>query len=170
MFSRCAALAAKKTPRRAPFVSLILLFLLAAAPSGAVLLAVVNGKLSEGINFADDLCRCVMVVGMPFGDRRSGVLRQRMAYFDDLYARGQTQCNGEQLYTNLCMRAVNQSIGRAFRNIDDYAVVILFDERYERFQHLLPDWVRRRFYAQDDWEDTLHSVEAFFDARRAKKK
>ena len=38
----------------------------AATPKGVLLLAVNKGKLSEGIDFADDLCRAVFLVGVPF--------------------------------------------------------------------------------------------------------
>ena len=33
---------------------------------GAALFAVCRGKASEGIDFADDMCRAVVVVGLPF--------------------------------------------------------------------------------------------------------
>lgn len=47
---------------------------------GAALLAVLGGKLSEGINFSDRLGRCVAVVGLPFPDARSAEWRARLDF------------------------------------------------------------------------------------------
>lgn len=37
---------------------------------------------------------------------------------------------GREYYNNICMRAVNQSIGRSIRHARDYASILLVDERY----------------------------------------
>lgn len=38
--------------------------------------------------------------------------------------------SGKSYYQNLCMRAVNQSIGRAIRHANDWAAIVLVDRRY----------------------------------------
>ncbi|KAH8373151.1 hypothetical protein KR200_005705 [Drosophila serrata] len=109
--------------------------------SGALLLSVVGGKLSEGLNFADDLGRAVLVVGLPYPNRQSPELEQRMRHLDEKLGPG----SGNEFYENLCMKAVNQCIGRAVRHIRDYACVYLLDERYAspRIRGKLPEWIAR---------------------------
>ena len=84
---------------------------------GAILFAVVGAKLSEGLNFADDLARAVVIVGLPFPNLMSPDLKERMRYISEQQriregTGPQTGKNaGQELYENICMRAVNQSIG-----------------------------------------------------------
>ena len=51
---------------------------------GAILFCVVGAKMSEGINFADDMARCVVMVGLPYPDRRDPELQQKLQYLDSL--------------------------------------------------------------------------------------
>ena len=50
---------------------------------------------------------------------------------------------GQVHYENLCMKAVNQSIGRSIRHARDYASIVLVDQRYARssVREKLPDWI-----------------------------
>lgn len=70
------------------------------------LLSVVGGKMSEGINFNDELARCVVMVGMPYPNARDAELVEKMAFLDK-----RNPGSGRQFYESLCMKAVNQSIG-----------------------------------------------------------
>lgn len=85
--------------------------------NGALLFAVIGAKLSEGLNFSDDLARGVVVVGLPFANLGSPELQERLKYVKRLEAKrsgkkehGQKDAAAE-LYENMCMNAVNQSIG-----------------------------------------------------------
>jgi chromosome transmission fidelity protein 1 len=80
-------------------------------------MAVVGAKLSEGLNFSDDLARAVIIVGVPFPNIASPELKERMNYVINLQKQGRlprlsgSKDAGAELYENLAMRAVNQSIG-----------------------------------------------------------
>uniref|UniRef100_A0A4W3J3M8 ATP-dependent DNA helicase DDX11 n=1 Tax=Callorhinchus milii TaxID=7868 RepID=A0A4W3J3M8_CALMI len=114
--------------------------------TGALLFSVVGGKMSEGINFSDDLGRCVVMVGMPFPNINSPELKERMAYVDKTMMKTEGRSPGKILVENLCMKAVNQSIGRVIRHREDYASIVLLDHRYSRPSILskLPAWIRGR--------------------------
>jgi chromosome transmission fidelity protein 1 len=109
--------------------------------AGSIMLAVVGGKLSEGINFGDDLGRCVIMVGLPYPNPSDPELKERMNYMDRSFAENtgdsessltKVALSSREYYTNLCMKAVNQCIGRAIRHKHDYASIILLDYRYEQ--------------------------------------
>lgn len=122
--------------------------------SGALLLSVVGGKLSEGINFSDKLGRGVFIIGLPFPNIRSAVWQAKIKYIEEktykqhsgseLEKKARASAAGKDFYENACMRAVNQCIGRAIRHVNDYAAIVMIDRRYEtpRIQGKLPGWIR----------------------------
>ncbi|RWS27804.1 Chl1p-like protein, partial [Leptotrombidium deliense] len=89
---------------------------------GALLLSVVGGKMSEGINFSDDLGRAVIVIGLPFANITSPEIKEKMSFYNSVKSG-----EGQKYYLNACMKAVNQSIGRVIRHSRDYATIILLD-------------------------------------------
>ena len=69
-------------------------------------------------------------VGMPYPNAKSLELKEKMRYLNESIKElenGKTA--GQIYYDNLCMKAVNQSIGRSIRHKADYATVLLFDYR-----------------------------------------
>lgn len=105
-----------------------------------------GGKMSEGINFADDMARCVLVAGLPYADITDPVLQEKMQSLDKECRRAGMGITGQAYYQNLCMRTVNQSVGRSIRHGKDYAAIVLADFRYAtdtRIWQGLPHWLRR---------------------------
>jgi len=113
----------------------------ALAPGGALLLGVIGGKLSEGINFGDALGRGVLVFGLPYPNPADPELVSRMAWLDGAAGPGA----GRRLYTDTAAIAVNQTVGRVVRHAGDWAAVVLADARYARpggAAARLPAWMR----------------------------
>lgn len=97
--------------------------------------------MSEGINFSNEMARCVVVAGLPYPDITNPELKEKMRTLDQ----SGSGISGQMYYQNLCMRSVNQSIGRAIRHSKDYASIVLCDRRYkeERIWRGLPEWITR---------------------------
>lgn len=135
--------------------------------TGALMLSVVGGKLSEGLNFSDELGRCVVVVGLPYPNRTSPELVERMRYLD----RTLNPSAGNEYYENLCMKAVNQCIGRAVRHIRDYATVVLLDVRYcssEKIRKKLPAWISEGMQCVERYGQAHGSLVKFFKGKSTK--
>lgn len=135
------------------------------AGKGGLLLSVVGGKMSEGINFSDRLGRCVIIVGLPFPNANSAEWKAKMEHVEhvtlETLAKEQAKIvdgpkmgleeikrkakdAGREFYENACMRAVNQSVGRAIRHREDYAAILMIDKRFdkENIKGKLPAWIQ----------------------------
>lgn len=159
--------------------------------SGAVLFCVVGAKMSEGINFSDGMARCVVMVGLPYPDKSDPELALKMAYLDAQEASQRQRAiqqaqqqgprgavtvaprtgpsAGQEYYENLCMRAVNQSIGRAIRHVGDYAAILLVDERYatKRSIHAkIPAWISSQISPAENFGGVVRQLREFFQAKK----
>mmetsp|Transcript_32233 Transcript_32233/g.60172 ORF Transcript_32233/g.60172 Transcript_32233/m.60172 type:complete len:837 (+) Transcript_32233:57-2567(+) len=133
---------------------------------GALLLAVSGGKLSEGIDFKDDLCRLVAVVGLPYPNASDLSLVEKMKFLDARRARGAPGLNGREFYMARCMKGVNQCIGRSIRHIDDWSAVLLLDHRYAQttINSAVSKWLCMRAKSTS-FRDAEGDLQAFFSHR-----
>ncbi|CAI8015021.1 ATP-dependent DNA helicase DDX11 [Geodia barretti] len=139
--------------------------------SGALLLSVVGGKLSEGINFSDDMGRCVVMVGLPYPNIKSPELAEKMRYLNSTLPRDPDgKLPGQIHYENLCMKAVNQSIGRSIRHARDYACIVLADQRYSRpsVRSKLPQWISSQLVVCESFGPAFSSLRKFFNEKKKK--
>lgn len=82
------------------------------------------------------------------------------------------KCNkgGREYYENLCMKAVNQSIGRAIRHVNDYAAMLLVDSRYAHTSSnrsfscptdKLPQWIKTRLTCAQNYGEVHRLLHQF---------
>ena len=126
---------------------------------GALLLCVMGGKMSEGINFSDGLARAVVCVGMPFADARDPLLSEQLRHADE-HQPGSSKI----LYEGMCMRSVNQSVGRSIRHVSDFASILLLDARYtqERVRNQLPGWIQNSLKVPNSFHVGMEELTHFF--------
>ena len=139
--------------------------------NGGLLFCVVGGKMSEGINFSDELARMVIVVGLPFANPNDPELKEKMRYLDRRSSHGNpAACSnaGAAYYEDICMNAVNQSIGRAIRHKDDFASIVLIDMRFnlERIASKLPQWLRKRFHKSESFKQAFSALVQFYKTKK----
>jgi chromosome transmission fidelity protein 1 len=60
-------------------------------PKGALLLSIISGTLSEGINFSDRLGRAILAIGIPFPNPHSAIWRAKLAHVETLHQQQQQQ-------------------------------------------------------------------------------
>ena len=106
----------------------------------SIIFAVMGGKLSEGINFNDDLCRILIIVGMPYSNIKSIEIKEKIKYYDKISKENNFE---NDYYENSCIKNINQTIGRCIRHYNDYSIIILVDFRFkkEKIINKLPKWL-----------------------------
>jgi len=139
-----------------------------AAAAGAFLVAVCRGKVSEGMDFTDEMARAVIAVGLPFPNVRDNRVKEKMAHEDVATGGGA----GSRWYRLQAYRAVNQAVGRVIRSAKDYGAVFFLDRRFadHEVKQNLTNWVAEGLKEDNDWWAVVRDTRAFFSRNAAETK
>ncbi|KAJ4958144.1 hypothetical protein NE237_025255 [Protea cynaroides] len=135
--------------------------------SGAVFFAVCRGKVSEGLDFADQAGRAVIITGIPFAMRTDPKIRLKREYLDQqtqLQMKEFKVLTGEEWYRQQASRAVNQAVGRVIRHSNDYGAIILCDERFMQpsRQGEMSVWLRPYIKCYTNFGEVVFTLTRFF--------
>ncbi|KAJ0755472.1 putative DNA helicase [Helianthus annuus] len=135
--------------------------------NGAVFFAVCRGKVSEGLDFADQAGRAVIVTGIPFALWNDPKVRLKREFLDE-QARSQRTgskvLTGDEWYSQQASRAVNQAVGRVIRHRHDHGAIIFCDERFAKPNHQsqISLWIQPRIKCYSKFGDVVFTLTRFF--------
>uniref|UniRef100_A0A1I8EUP1 Helicase ATP-binding domain-containing protein n=1 Tax=Wuchereria bancrofti TaxID=6293 RepID=A0A1I8EUP1_WUCBA len=140
--------------------------------TGALLMAVFRGKVSEGIDFTDDRARCVMTVGIPFPNAMDEQVIEKKKYNDDYCTKLQI-LSGDEWYTMQAYRALNQALGRCLRHRSDWGSILMLDERLLQTRtnpnaKKVSRWIRKQLRPLTNYEHFLSELANFVNKMELK--
>lgn len=71
-------------------------------------------------------------MGIPFLPLKDIGVIEKMKFLEN----NRSKSEADEWYTEQSFKSLNQTLGRAIRNKDDYAVILLFDQRYQRNENI----------------------------------
>ncbi|VDN06372.1 unnamed protein product [Thelazia callipaeda] len=140
--------------------------------SGALMMAVFRGKISEGIDFADDRARCVVTVGIPFPNAMDEQVIEKKKYNDD-YCKKLQILSGDEWYIMQAYRALNQALGRCLRHRSDWGSILLLDTRLLQTQanpnaKKVSRWIREQLRPLTSYQHFLSELTNFVSEMETK--
>ncbi|KAJ6245713.1 fanconi anemia group j protein [Anaeramoeba flamelloides] len=132
--------------------------------TGAIFFVACRGKVSEGMDFADEKARCTIVLGIPYPNLSNLQILEKKGY-NNKFSRKNGLLNGSKWYDLQAYRALNQAIGRCLRHRYDYGSIILVDSRYalKNVKLNLTKWIRNSIVDYRHWEQSVLDLKNFFE-------
>lgn len=131
---------------------------------GALFIAVCRGKVSEGLDFADNNARAVICLGIPFPNIKDVQVNLKMKYNDCRNKSNKTILTGREWYEIQAFRALNQALGRCIRHRRDWGAILMVDQRYgmiNRYVGSLSKWVRSGVCHYNNCQNVLDQLQNF---------
>ncbi|CAH8618265.1 unnamed protein product [Schistosoma rodhaini] len=151
---------------------------------GAILFAVMRGRVSEGLDLADNAGRGVVILGIPYAPIHDPRVSLKMAYLDEQFVKLKSNSTHDQLQKTLidkyptgrqwynlqAWRAINQAVGRVIRHYKDYGIIYLCDERFasNNAQLNLAGWMQTKCKVYNNVKLVVKDTDEFFRNMRNK--
>ncbi|KAJ1913622.1 hypothetical protein H4219_005131 [Mycoemilia scoparia] len=151
--------------------------------NGCILFAVHRGRISEGTDFPNELCRGVINIGIPYPSFQDVKIILKRDYNDakaknaiespkpgavvGTAQKQQQVLSGSQWYEIQAFRAINQALGRCIRHKDDWGSVILLESRFLWRNHVqkLSKWIRNDVNDASDNHIFMETLKSFIKRR-----
>lgn len=118
--------------------------------SRSILLAYFRGNSSEGLNFSDELCRCVILFGLPYPN-----ISDKRVEYRKLYSR--------EWFDNSAINAAFQAAGRAIRHENDYGSILFVGQEYCSGKFQFPVWMNIDLNKKDHQTQHIYNLlKAFY--------
>jgi len=131
---------------------------------GGCFMAVCRGKVAEGLDFADDNGRAVLVTGLPYPPFKDARVELKRQFLDDQLRAKKGSMTGQKWYQLEAFRATNQAIGRVIRHSRDHGAVIFLDTRFgdQQARTSLSRWLQPFFQKYTNIGVAIKGLANFF--------
>lgn len=120
--------------------------------NGAIFMAVMRGKVSEGLDFADKYGRAVIITGVPLAPYTDKKIVLKKEYLDENGTEENELPSGQEWYELDAIRIVNQAVGRIIRHKNDYGAILLCDCRFyqSNYKRNISGWIQKHLNHEND--------------------
>lgn len=132
-------------------------------------MAVCRGKVAEGLDFADDNGRAVLVTGLPYPPYKDARVELKRQFLEEQRRAGAGSMTGQRWYQLEAFRATNQAVGRVIRHSRDHGAVIFLDTRFGETsaRQALSTWLQPFFTKYSNAALAIRGLAQFFKADSA---
>jgi len=111
--------------------------------NGGVLMGVINGRLSEGLDLPGKFLEVAIIAGLPY-PKPSPETNAMETYYDMKFKKGWYYA-----YEAVAIMKLKQALGRLIRSPKDRGIAIILDSRAKRFKKALPNLYRSENLVED---------------------
>ncbi len=126
-----------------------------------VLLGVMGGRNSEGVDYPGNEMLTAAIIGVPFSERTNKLERQ-IEYMDKKFGDRKGEVYG---YNLPAIRKAIQAAGRPIRSFEEIGVIIFLDWRYglPKYNRFFPKWMSKNLVVFNTWRSSKHFLEMMDD-------